>query len=223
MVNIRLLPKNRYQGKGCLFFLETRFVILYAPQGNQEARNRRGKAGYWWLTCCLHALMLTLLLSTPYAGAEEITWRAPIGGQLTVVQAFEKPAAKWSAGHRGVDLALEPQGSVLAPAKGTVVFSGTVVDRQVITIEHPDGRKSSFEPVTAPLPVGSQVSAGDTIAYLAPQVQHRAGDSCLHWGVREPAQGNPKANGGMDYINPLLLLGLEKPSVLLPIGDDFAA
>ncbi|WP_237186890.1 M23 family metallopeptidase [Rothia nasimurium] len=140
-----------------------------------------------------------------------------------MVRGFEKPAARWAAGHRGVDLALEAGGHVLAPYEGKVVFAGTVVDRQVLTLEHPDGRRSSFEPVMNPLPVGSRVQAGDAIAQLDSEVQHCAPSFCLHWGVREPAPGSETARRGLDYTNPLLLLGLEDPSVLLPIGDDFAA
>lgn len=197
-------------------------MILCTPQGKPESRTVYSRSGRVWLAYCLCALLLVIFVA-PYAGAGEISWRAPVAGQLTVVKAFEKPAAKWSAGHRGVDLALEADGQVLAPAEGTVVFSGTVVDRQVITLEHPDGRRSSFEPVTDPLPVGDTVAAGDPIARLDPQIQHCPQSHCVHWGVREPATGQPTASKGMDYINPLLLLGLEKPSVLLPIGDDFAA
>ena len=197
-------------------------MILCPPRGKPECRTVYARPGRLWLACYLCALLL-LILVTPRAGASGTGWRPPVAGQLTVVKAFEKPAAKWSAGHRGVDLALEADGQILAPAEGTVVFSGTVVDRQVITLEHPDGRRSSFEPVTDPLPVGATVAAGDPIARLDPQIQHCPENHCVHWGVREPATGQPTANKGMDYINPLLLLGLEGPSILLPIGDDFAA
>lgn len=172
--------------------------------------------------CYLGSLSLALFIySSAYAG--HLSWQAPLTGQLTVLKPFEKPTARWAAGHRGVDLALEANGQVLAPAEGQVIFAGTVVDRQVITLKHPDGRISSFEPVTDPLPVGTTVTAGTPIARLDSLVQHCHQSSCIHWGVREPAQEHPTASKGLDYINPLLLLGLEKPSVLLPIGDDFAA
>ncbi|WP_237224537.1 M23 family metallopeptidase [Rothia nasisuis] len=180
--------------------------------------------GLWWgLLCTLICLSLS---TSPTADAvsSSALWKAPVGQNLEVLRPFEQPAAKWSAGHRGVDLALEAGGSVLAPYEGEVVFAGTVVDRQVMTVQHPDGRLSSFEPVTDPLPVGTHVVAGDVLAHLDPAVQHCTSEHCLHWGVRQPTGGSTGTAGkGFDYINPLLLLGLEGPSVLLPIGDDFAA
>ena len=172
--------------------------------------------------CCCALLLVGAVTPLAFAG-QTPPWQAPVEGQLTVVRGFEKPAARWAAGHRGVDLALEAGGSVLAPYEGEVVFAGTVVDRQVLTLEHPDGRRSSFEPVSNPLPVGSRVQAGDAIAQLDSNIQHCTSSFCLHWGVREPAPGSETARRGLDYTNPLLLLGLEEPSVLLPIGDDFAA
>ncbi|MFW0119702.1 M23 family metallopeptidase [Rothia sp. P5764] len=197
-------------------------MILCAPRGKPEFRTIYLRSGWQWLAYCLCAL-LGVIVSSPCAEAGNTVWQAPLAGQVTVVKAFEKPAAKWSAGHRGVDLALEADGKVLAPAAGTVVFSGTVVDRQVITLEHPDGRRSSFEPITDPLPVGATVAAGDPIARLDPLIQHCPEGHCLHWGVREPTSTQSTAAHGMGYINPLLLLGLEEPSILLPIGSDFAA
>lgn len=176
-----------------------------------------------FLGVCLVSLLFVGWLAPVAVEGRTLPWQAPVEGQLEVLRGFEKPAARWSAGHRGVDLALGPGESVLAPYEGEVVFAGTVVDRQVLTLEHPDGRRSSFEPVSEPLPVGTRVQAGDVIAQLDSNIQHCAPNFCLHWGVREPAPGSETARRGLDYTNPLLLLGLEGPSVLLPIGHDFAA
>lgn len=182
------------------------------------------------LRLAVFLLSLGLLLApplpsgaTPSSPFSVSSWVPPVAQGLEVVRGFEKPDARWSTGHRGVDLALEAGGEILAPHEGKVVFAGTVVDRQVLTLEHPDGRRSSFEPVTSPLPVGSLVQAGDVIAHLDPDVQHCAPRSCLHWGVREPVETGGTAKQGLDYVNPLTLLGLEGPSVLLPLGDNFAA
>lgn len=152
------------------------------------------------------------------------TWRAPTQGKLRVLRAFFKPAQRWDAGHRGVDLAAESNdAAVLAPADGTVVFAGKVVDRTVIVLEHANGLRSSFEPVTDPLPVDASVKAGDTIAHLDPEKPHCESTPCLHWGVR---RGGDKENGSgknAEYINPLSLLGNARPSILLPVDESFTA
>lgn len=142
-------------------------------------------------------------------------WGWPTYPHAPVVTAFEKPAQRWSPGHRGVDLGMHDD-AVLAPQDGTVVFSGKVVDRTVITIEHPDGKRSSFEPVASPLPRGAAVRKGEKIAQVDSQIHH-CSVRCVHWGVRE---GKGK---DAEYINPMSLLRNEEPSVLLPIPDDFAA
>lgn len=176
------------------------------------------------LTDAFLLCLLILIFLLPSSLAHSATgWRPPVEGRIQVLTPFEQPAARWAAGHRGVDLALEPGQAIVAPAEGRVIFSGRVVDRQVLTLEHPDGRRSSFEPVTDALPVGSKVQAGQLLARLAPEIQHCKPSFCLHWGLREPSDDPRQARRGLAYTNPLLLLGLEEPSILLPIGPDFGA
>lgn len=177
----------------------------------------RAVARFLFSFFAIFALTLCLLgssASADGAGARTPRWQAPVAGEVTVLRDFDKPAQKWSAGHRGVDLALGQSFQVRSPAAGRVVFSGQVVDRKVLTVEHADGRKSSFEPVTEALPAGTEVAAGQVIAQVDDEVPHCEPEPCLHWGVRE---------GPDDYVNPLLFLGLADPSVLLPIGEDFGA
>lgn len=164
----------------------------------------------------LFCLFVSLSLGSGGAAASDtVFYTSPVGSKPQILREFEKPPKKWMAGHRGIDIAAEGRTPVLAPASGEVVFSGRVVDRTVITIRHDDERLSSFEPVVEPSPRGSRVEAGQQIALLDPDIRHCSDDvSCLHWGVRQDED---------DYINPLLLLGLEEPSVLLPVGEDFAA
>jgi murein DD-endopeptidase MepM/ murein hydrolase activator NlpD len=94
---------------------------------------------------------------------------------------------------------------IVAPAAGTVSFVGVVVDRPVITIDHGNGLRSSFEPVDSALTAGSAVAPGDVLGRV------RAGHCgpappCLHWGVRR----------GEEYVNPLAFVMDLRPSVLLP-------
>lgn len=122
-----------------------------------------------------------------------------------VVVAFAAlPGQPWDRGHRGVDLAAPLGAVVLAPADGTVTFTGQVVDRAVVTITHADGLRSSFEPVTGTAPVGAQVRRGQSLGVTTPG--GHCHDRCLHWGVRR----------GAVYLDPLDLLRPSVPSVLLP-------
>jgi len=133
------------------------------------------------------------------------TWSWPLSPRPAVLRAFDPPAKPWLSGHRGVDLEAAQVGApLISPAAGTVSFVGTVVDRPVITIDHGNGLRSSFEPVASSLAVGSAVAEGDVLG----QVQDgHCGPAppCLHWGVRR----------GEDYVNPLAFVMDLRPSVLL--------
>ena len=160
--------------------------------------------------------------------ASRLRYRSPTAeSRPRVVHPFEKPAQRWSAGHRGVDLAVpEHDRRVYAPAPGKVVFSGTVVNRKVLVIAHPDGRRSTFEPMDETLPVGTTVAAGDVIGTVAVTADserpyRRCSTPCLYWGVR---QGGARGDGSgktAEYINPMSLLGSKEPSILLPVPGGY--
>lgn len=160
-----------------------------------------------------------VLTATEASGLEQSgMWRSPTGtGAPEVLRPFAAPPSPWAAGHRGVDLAAAAGGEIRSPADGVVSFSGKVVNRQVLSIDHGAGYVSSFEPVEPELEVGDAVSQGDGIATLDTYddgSHHCTGENavaqpCLHWGVRLHGE----------YINPLLLLGELEPSVLLPLND----
>ena len=153
--------------------------------------------------------------------ASRLRYRSPTAeSRPRVVHPFEKPAQRWSAGHRGVDLRVsENDRHVYAPAPGKVVFSGTVVNRKVLVIAHPDGRRSTFEPMDEALPVGTTVAAGEVIGTVA--VTAGGTTVCLYWGVR---QGGARGDGSgktAEYINPMSLLGSKEPSILLPVPGGY--
>lgn len=119
-------------------------------------------------------------------------YRTPVDG--TVLRLFDAPAVRWGRGHRGVDLA-SSDGTVRSPGAGVVSFGGRVVDRGVVTITHPDGLRSSLEPVSDAPEVGTVVVGGDVIGTL--EGAHHCGErDCVHWGVRR----------GDTYLDPLSLL-----------------
>lgn len=143
-------------------------------------------------------------LAQPAAAA---VWRWPLAGEPKVLNAFDKPAEKWSAGHRGVDLAAAEGAQVIAPNRGRVTFTGVVVDRPVVVIDHGYGFKTSLEPVTSELPAGSWVESGAKLGIVSAGA-HCTG-RCIHWGVRLDGE----------YIDPALLIEDLRPSILLPLND----
>ena len=168
--------------------------------------------------------------STVELTASRLRYRSPTAeSKPRVVNPFEKPAQRWSAGHRGVDLRVpENDRRVYAPAPGKVVFSGTVVNRKVLVLAHPDGRRSTFEPMDEALPVGTTVAAGEVIGTVAvtagstsERPYRRCTTVCLYWGVR---QGGARGDGSgktAEYINPMSLLGSKEPSILLPVPSGY--
>ena len=168
--------------------------------------------------------------STVELTASRLRYRSPTAeSRPRVIRPFEKPTQRWSTGHRGVDLAVpENDRRVYAPAAGKVVFSGTVVNRKVLVIAHPDGRRSTFEPMDEALPVGTTVAAGEVIGTVAitaggtsERPYRRCSTACLYWGVR---QGGARGDGSgktAEYINPMSLLGSKEPSILLPMPGGY--
>jgi murein DD-endopeptidase MepM/ murein hydrolase activator NlpD len=118
----------------------------------------------------------------------------PLAGE--VVTRFDAPDVPWGAGHRGVDIAGAVGSVVHAAAGGVVAFVGVVVDRPVISIDHPDGIRTTYEPVTATVEVGDAVVQGQAIGTLVAEGSHCVAAACLHWGARVAE----------DYIDPLSLL-----------------
>lgn len=168
--------------------------------------------------------------STVELTASRLRYRSPTAeSRPRVIRPFEKPAQRWSAGHRGVDLAVpENDRRVYAPAPGTVVFSGTVVNRKVLVIAHPDGRRSTFEPMDEALPVGTTVAVGDVIGTVAgaaggnsERSYRRCSTPCLYWGVRQGGVRGDGSGKAAEYINPMSLLGSKEPSILLPVPGGY--
>jgi murein DD-endopeptidase MepM/ murein hydrolase activator NlpD len=134
-------------------------------------------------------------------------WSWPLAPRPAVLRPFDPPDKPWLSGHRGVDLGSASDGGpVTAPESGTVSFVGVVVDRPVITIDHGDGLRSSFEPVRSTLKKGASVAKGATVGTLL--AGHCGSSPCVHWGVRR----------GEEYLNPLSFILDLRPSVLLPLN-----
>ncbi|MEO8282513.1 MAG: M23 family metallopeptidase [Pseudarthrobacter sp.] len=154
----------------------------------------------------LAAVLIFQAAAAPPAAVPRPDWDWPVSPKPAVLRAFDPPEKRWMSGHRGVDLRTVHDGvTVTSPASGTVSFVGVVVDRPVITIDHGDGLRSSFEPVDSTLTTGAMVAKGEIIGTL--RAGHCGALDCVHWGVRR----------GDDYVNPLEFVTDLRPSILLPV------
>jgi murein DD-endopeptidase MepM/ murein hydrolase activator NlpD len=136
--------------------------------------------------------------------AAEPAYRWPLAGVPAVTRRFDPPAQRWLPGHRGVDLAGTPGAAVVAAGPGTVYFAGSVAGRGVVSVAHPDGLRTTYQPVTPVVSAGDPVAAGDPIGALDPGHAGCPVAACLHWGLRQ----------GDSYLDPLALLGLGRVRLL---------
>ncbi|MDU0477964.1 M23 family metallopeptidase [Staphylococcus chromogenes] len=123
-----------------------------------------------------------------------------------VSRTFDKPAKNWQPGHRGVDLRASPGDKVVSAGAGRVAFVGTIAGVPSISIDHPDGIRTTYQPVHAMVKENDDVRDGQPIGTVGQPTRY---DEDLHWGA---------LIGKDDYINPLSLLG--SPAIRLkPAGE----
>ncbi|MGY1746613.1 M23 family metallopeptidase [Blastococcus sp. SYSU D00695] len=153
------------------------------------------------------AAVLTLALSVaastgpgpaaarPAPEAPAAVWGAPLPGP-EVTRPFEAPASPYGPGHRGVDLAGAPGAVVVAAGDGVVAFAGSVAGRPVVSVDHPGGLRTTYEPVAATVGAGQAVVRGAPLGTLTAGHAGCPAAACLHWGLRR----------GETYLDPLSLL-----------------
>jgi murein DD-endopeptidase MepM/ murein hydrolase activator NlpD len=133
-------------------------------------------------------------------------WTAPLGDPPRVSRPFDPPDSPYGRGHRGVDLAGAPGSPVVAAGEGVVAFAGMVAGRPVMSVDHADGLRTTYEPVDPAVGAGTRVSRGSVIGVLVPGHAGCPVAACLHWGLRR----------GEVYLDPLQLL--RPPRIrLLPV------
>jgi hypothetical protein len=145
----------------------------------------------------------------PWPAVPDAAYAWPLGPPTPVVlRPFVAPTHRYGPGHRGVDLAAAPGAPVLAAAAGVVVFAGPLAGRGVVSVQHPDGLRTTYEPVTAAVRSGATVGRGGVVGTLGAG-HPGCPTGCLHWGVRRDRT---------TYVDPLRLLA--PPHVrLLPLPD----
>jgi murein DD-endopeptidase MepM/ murein hydrolase activator NlpD len=123
-------------------------------------------------------------------------WGWPLPGSPVVTRPFEPPPTPYAAGHRGVDLAGAAGEPVLAAGDGVVAFAGQVAGRPVVSVQHADGLRTTYEPVQPGVAAGQVVARGSPVGVLVAGHGGCPVEACLHWGLRR----------GAVYLDPVLLL-----------------
>lgn len=129
----------------------------------------------------------------------------PLQPTPEVVAGFDPPDSPYGSGHRGVDLAGSAGQVVHTALAGRVSYVGSIAGRGVVVVDH-GATRTTYEPVTATVALGSPVARGDPIGTLQLGGSHCFPRACLHWGWIE----------GETYLDPLRLVGYG-PIRLLPL------
>jgi murein DD-endopeptidase MepM/ murein hydrolase activator NlpD len=157
----------------------------------------------------LMVFIVALLCAAP-VGADSGRLRWPLL-PASVVREFDAPSPDWQRGHRGVDLAGVVDQPVYAAGEASVVFAGVLAGREVVSLAHPGGLRTSYEPVRAVVRVGQRVGPGTPIGTLLAGHPGCPSAACLHWG----AMWGPASRA--DYVDPRGLL-TTTPVRLKPVG-----
>jgi len=136
----------------------------------------------------------------------------PLAPAPAVSRPFQPPSQPYGPGHRGVDLVGTPGQPVLAAGAGVVVYAGPLADRGVVSIDHADGLRTSYEPVRAAVRPGQLVRLGEPVGSLEAGHLGCRSAACLHWGLRQDGQ----------YLDPLLLVRRNRVRLLPWLTDEQA-
>jgi murein DD-endopeptidase MepM/ murein hydrolase activator NlpD len=79
-----------------------------------------------------------------------------------------------------------------------------VAGRGVVSVQHGNGLRTTYEPVEPAVRAGAVVAAGEPIGLLMAGHAGCPAAACLHWGLRD----------GEVYLDPLALLGFGRVRLL---------
>ncbi|MDY6998922.1 MAG: M23 family metallopeptidase [Actinomycetota bacterium] len=148
----------------------------------------------------LMLMIAPLLLSVAPAWGDSGRLEWPLRPRPAVLRVFDAPSPNWQPGHRGVDLAATAGQPVYAAAAGTVVFAGELAGRPLVSIAHPGGLRTSYEPVEPAVRRGQSIGAATVLGVVTAGHRGCAAPACLHWG----AMWGPAARA--DYVDPVGLV-----------------
>src|SRR5947209_1444726 len=126
------------------YVVETERRFYLANQVDLHVRNSDGEV---YFEVEMHdAWVWDMYRPARFAPAAATGYRWPLDGRPAVVRAFAPPPRPWLPGHRGVDLGAAPGTIVRAAGAGTVSFAGRVAGRGVVSVAHPGGLRTTYEP-----------------------------------------------------------------------------
>lgn len=136
----------------------------------------------------------------PPAAPHYDTYAWPVQGP--VLREFEEPPGPYAPGHRGIDIAAAFGTTIVASNDGMVAFAGWVGGSLFISIDHPDGVRTTYSWLSS-----VAVDEGDAVATGQPIGATGHGHAelpspHLHFGARV----------GTTYVDPMMLL--ERGSVV---------
>lgn len=183
-----------------------------APDRTSPIRHRVSDRARQAVVVLAVAWAVALTIGAPTSVADRSAYRWPIDPRPQVARPFAPGEENWLPGHRGADLAAAVGTSVRAAGAGTVLFAGPVGGKPVVSVDHGNGLRTTYEPVEASVRRGERVRTGDTIGVLVAGHEGCPSPACLHLGLRRDRE----------YLDPIGLFG-RRPIVLRPFPVDGAA
>lgn len=152
-------------------------------------------------------VLLIIPIQNPSVSDAEI-WAEPIPYlESAIVEDYLAPVSDYGSGHRGIDFRVTSGAPIHSPSDGVIHFSGSVVNRNLVTVRTDSGKKISFEPVCSDLSRGAKVSSGQVIGHHCisnPDYEQHCQD-CVHASVRDD----------YGYLSPMQMFGQLSASVLV--------
>jgi murein DD-endopeptidase MepM/ murein hydrolase activator NlpD len=146
------------------------------------------------LAAALIAATAGMFDAAPAADPAWGTYAWPVVGPVT--RGFEPPPDPYGPGHRGIDIAADVGTPIVAAQDGVVAFAGWVAGALYISIDHPDGVRTTYSWVSS-----AAVSAGASVVRGQPIGTTGTG----HPGV-SPPHLHFGALQGDTYLDPMVLL-----------------
>ena len=168
---------------------------VYTAPSSSPTRGFRESEGRSGITTpgCTTAMRLTVTLilmvtlcPVGRADGSPVRFRWPLRPVPPVTRAFDAPSPDWQHGHRGWTWPA-PRSAGLPRRAGTVVFAGLLAGRAVVSVAHPGGLRTSYEPVESGQAFGVRpgqlVDVDTPMGRLLPGHPGCRSAACLHWGA----------------------------------------